>query len=84
MSSMMDGFERHTGSSQPTYFQDRKNEKGIGESREPAVSRPGGFKNDPDDSNNPNEVIEKERESVRELEKAQEDRDPDSDKNESH
>jgi hypothetical protein len=35
------------------------------ESREPTVSRPGGFGNDPDDPSNPNEVIERSRRRLR-------------------
>jgi hypothetical protein len=35
------------------------------ERAEPSVSRPGGFANDPDDSTNPNEVIERSRQNLR-------------------
>jgi hypothetical protein len=31
------------------------------------VSKPGGFKNDPDDPTNPNEAIERSRRALREL-----------------
>jgi hypothetical protein len=40
----------------------RPHETGTGE---PAVSKPGGFKNDPDDAKNPNEAIERHRRKVR-------------------
>jgi hypothetical protein len=36
------------------------------ESLEPTVSKPGGFKNDPDDPTNPNEAIERSRRVLRE------------------
>ncbi len=43
-----------------------KNEqKAVEESKKPTVSRPGGFKNDPDDSTNPNEAIERHRRRLR-------------------
>jgi hypothetical protein len=43
-----------------------KNEKqAIEESRHPTASRPGGFKNDPDDPTNPNEAIERHRRKLR-------------------
>jgi hypothetical protein len=35
------------------------------EKRQSPVSNPGGFKNDPDDPSNPNEVIERARRQVR-------------------
>lgn len=35
------------------------------ERAEPTVSQPGGFANDPDDSTNPNEVIERSRQRLR-------------------
>ncbi len=35
------------------------------EKAEPTVSEPGGFRNDPDDSTNPNEAIERHRRNVR-------------------
>ncbi len=36
------------------------------EQQEKTVSRPGGFKNDPDDPTNPNEAIERSRRALRE------------------
>ncbi len=39
--------------------------KAAQERREPAVSKPGGFANDPDDPTNPNEVIERHRRKLR-------------------
>ena len=36
------------------------------EKLEKTVSRPGGFKNDPDDPTNPNEAIERHRRALRE------------------
>lgn len=35
------------------------------EARQPTLSRPGGFANDPDDPTNPNEVIERHRRTLR-------------------
>jgi len=40
--------------------------KALRESREPTVSKPGGFKNDPDDPTSPNEAIERSRRALRE------------------
>jgi hypothetical protein len=40
--------------------------KAESEKREETVSRPGGFKNDPDDPTNPNEAIERSRRVLRE------------------
>jgi hypothetical protein len=39
--------------------------KAAREKEEPTVSRPGAFKNDPDDPTNPNEAIERARRQVR-------------------
>jgi hypothetical protein len=39
--------------------------EGVAESKQPTVSRPGGFKNDPDDPTNPNEAIERHRRKLR-------------------
>ncbi len=44
---------------------DQDERQAIEESREPTVSRPGGFANDPDDATNPNEAIERHRRKVR-------------------
>jgi hypothetical protein len=40
---------------------EREDPKALRESREPTVSKPGGFKNDPDDPTNPCEAIERTR-----------------------
>jgi hypothetical protein len=40
-------------------------EQAAKEVAEPAASRSGGFKNDPDDPTNPNEVIERHRRKLR-------------------
>jgi hypothetical protein len=37
----------------------------VRESQEETVSKPGGFKNDPDDPTNPNEAIERSRRGLR-------------------
>jgi hypothetical protein len=39
--------------------------KAVEESKHPTASRPGGFKNDPDDPTNPNEAIERARRHLR-------------------
>jgi hypothetical protein len=39
--------------------------KAVRESQEETVSKPGGFKNDPDDPTNPNEAIERSRRALR-------------------
>ena len=39
--------------------------KAAREKKEPTVSQPDGFKNDPDDPSNPNEAIERARRQVR-------------------
>lgn len=44
---------------------DPDEQKAVEESRQPTVSRPGGFKNDPDDPTNPNEAIERARRHLR-------------------
>jgi hypothetical protein len=53
------------GSSHSDKHPDPKEEKALKESRQPSVSRPGGFKNDPDDPTNPNEAIERSRRHLR-------------------
>jgi hypothetical protein len=40
--------------------------KAVRERRAETVSRPGGFKNDPDDPTNPNEAIERSHRALRE------------------
>ena len=44
---------------------DKSKQKAVEESKKPTVSRPGGFKNDPDDPTNPNEAIERHRRHLR-------------------
>ena len=44
---------------------DTNEQKAIEESKQPTVSHPGGFKNDPDDPTNPNEAIERHRRKLR-------------------
>jgi hypothetical protein len=39
--------------------------KAVRESQEETVSRPGGFRNDPDDPTSPNEAIERSRKKLR-------------------
>jgi hypothetical protein len=39
--------------------------KAAHEAQQETVSQPGGFKNDPDDSTNPNEAIERSRREMR-------------------
>jgi len=39
--------------------------KAVEESHAPTVSRPGGFRNDPDDPTSPNEAIERSRRKLR-------------------
>jgi hypothetical protein len=46
---------------------DKNEGKAIDESREPTVSRPGGFVNDPDDPTNPNRAIDRHRRKLRQL-----------------
>jgi hypothetical protein len=44
---------------------DANKKKAVEESKQPTVSHPGGFKNDPDDATNPNEAIERHRRKLR-------------------
>jgi hypothetical protein len=53
------------GPSHTKLHPDKNEQKAVEESRMPTVSRPGGFKNDPDDPTNPNEAIERQRRSLR-------------------
>lgn len=53
------------GSSHIEKHPDPDKQKAVEESRKPTVSRPGGFKNDPDDPTNPNEAIERQRRGLR-------------------
>lgn len=53
------------GPSHADQHPDRNEAKAVEESQRPTVSRPGGFKNDPDDPTNPNEAIERTRRNLR-------------------
>ena len=53
------------GPSHPVKHPDKNEQKALEESKKPTVSRPGGFKNDPDDPTNPNEAIERHRRHLR-------------------
>jgi hypothetical protein len=53
------------GPSHSDHHPDKNERQAIEESRKPTVSRPGGFKNDPDDPTNPNEAIERHRRKLR-------------------
>jgi len=44
---------------------DKNERKALEETKEQTVSKPGGFKNDPDDPTNPNEAIERTRRKLR-------------------
>jgi hypothetical protein len=44
---------------------DKQEQKAIEERRHETVSKPDGFKNDPDDPTNPNEAIERQRRKLR-------------------
>lgn len=53
------------GPSHAERHRDPNASKAAEESKHPSVSRPGGFKNDPDDPTNPNEAIERARRHLR-------------------
>jgi hypothetical protein len=53
------------GPSHTDQHPDPNESKALDESKHPGVSRPGGFKNDPDDPTNPNEAIERSRRKLR-------------------
>jgi hypothetical protein len=55
---------RH-GPSHSDVHPDKSEQQAVEESQKPTVSRPGGFKNDPDDPTNPNEAIERHRRKLR-------------------
>jgi len=55
---------RH-GPSHTDVHPDPKERQAIEESKHETVSKPGGFKNDPDDPTNPNEAIERHRRKLR-------------------
>jgi hypothetical protein len=52
-----------SGTDTPDAERDAAQAKAQRERKEPSVSRPGGFENDPDDPTNPNETIHRTRES---------------------
>jgi hypothetical protein len=56
-----DGQAKRRGSATPP----GPDPKAVRESQEETVSKPGGFKNDPDDPTNPNEAIERSRRGLR-------------------
>jgi hypothetical protein len=53
------------GASHADVHPDKNERKGIEESKQDTVSKPGGFENDPDDPTNPNEAIERHRQKIR-------------------
>jgi hypothetical protein len=53
------------GPSHTDMHPDKNERKAIEESKQPTVSKHGGFKNDPDDPTNPNEAIERQRRKLR-------------------
>jgi len=53
------------GPSHADVHPDKNEQKAVEESSGPSVSKPGGFKNDPDDPTNPNEAIERTRRKLR-------------------
>jgi hypothetical protein len=53
------------GPSHTDQHPDKNERKAIEESKQETVSKPGGFKNDPDDPTNPNEAIERHRRKLR-------------------
>ena len=55
----------HHGPSHTDVHPDPKERQAIEESKHKTVSKPGGFKNDPDDPTNPNEAIERHRRKLR-------------------
>jgi hypothetical protein len=55
----------HVGPSHADQHPDKNEQQAIEESVEPTVSKPGAFKNDPDDPTNPNEAIERTRRHLR-------------------
>jgi hypothetical protein len=57
--------ESDHGPSHSDKHPDNNEQKAIEETKQPTVSKPGGFKNDPDDPTNPNEAIERQRRKLR-------------------
>ncbi len=53
------------GPSHSDQHPDKNEKRAVEESQKPTVSKPGGFKNDPDDPTNPNEAIERTRRKLR-------------------
>jgi hypothetical protein len=56
---------RESQGSNPDAVADEDKARAAAEQREPTVSKPGGFANDPADPSNPNEVIERSRRKLR-------------------
>jgi hypothetical protein len=65
MAKIPDVAAANAGPSHGDQYPDKNERKAIDESRQPTVSRPRGFKNDPDDPTNPNEAIERHRRKLR-------------------
>jgi hypothetical protein len=57
--------ETQHGPGDADHHPDAQERRGLEESAKPTVSKPGGFKNDPDDPTNPNEAIERSRRRVK-------------------
>jgi hypothetical protein len=53
------------GPSHTDQHPDEQEKKALEQSKQPTVSKPGGYKNDPDDRTNPNEEIERHRQKLR-------------------
>lgn len=53
------------GPSHDNLVKDAEEAKASEENREPTVSKPGGFANDPDEPTNPNQAIERSRRKLR-------------------
>jgi hypothetical protein len=53
------------GSGHPVKHPHGNEKKAVEESKQPTISHPGGFKNDPDDPTDPNEAIERHRRQLR-------------------
>jgi hypothetical protein len=55
---------RH-GPSHADVHPDKNEQQAMEERKQDTASKPGGFKNDPDDPTNPNEAIERQRQKLR-------------------
>lgn len=65
MAETPDGTVSRQGPSHTDVHPDKSEKKAIEENKHETVSKPGGFKNDPDDPTNPNEAIERQRQKLR-------------------